>query len=284
MAENGLSIQDSVGAALRFSREQARFIFTIAATGAAAAALISVLALTIPGFALLSGLFGGAVQAFVYAAFCAAALGAGDVRARLAGDGMRVWAAMAVVGFFLFIVMFVVSIPVMIVMVSGPLAPFLEEMQGAGNDQAAVMDVMTRFAEANPGALLLAFLFYAVIWFYLTSRLYLAAPASVERGRILTFDTWNWTNGSALRIIGARLMVLAPAYVLATALAYLVGRLLGIDAINPDIAAIQANVAGYAVYAFVSGFITLGLYSALEAGLSSALYRRLAPPPASPQG
>jgi hypothetical protein len=279
MAE-AVPIRENVGAALRFVRENLRFVAVVAALGAAATTLVSLLGLMAPTLSLLTGIVSGLVQAFAYAAFIACLMfGAGAVRARWAADGGRVWAAMVVIGFFLFIVFFVISIPVMIALIAGPLAPYVSELQSAGSDQGAVMMVMTRFAEENPATLLLVFLFYAAIWFFLTSRLYLAAPATVEQGRILSFETWKWTRGATLRIIAARLLLLLPANVFVGALSYLVGRLVGIDALDPaaSAAAVGANPLGFAAYAFVATFITFALYLALEAGLSSYLYRGLKP-------
>ena len=139
---------------------------------------------------------------------------------------------------------------------------------------------MLEFAEANPGALLAVTLFYCAVWLLLTSRLYLAAPASVEQGRILTFETWAWTKGSMLRITAARLMLLLPANILAFAIGYLAGRVVGVDAMNSGAMAETAssNPAGYLFYVLVATFITFVLYSSLEAGLSSYIYRGLKPP------
>jgi hypothetical protein len=280
MAETAVPVRQNVGAALRFVRENIGFIAMVSAIGAALTAVISLLGLQAPQLSLLTGLASGVAQAFIYAAFVGACLfGAGAVRSRWAADGGRVWAAMAIIGFFLFIVFFVLSIPVMIVLFSGPLAPYLSELQDAGSDQAAVMQVMTRFAQENPGALLVTTLFYAAVWFYLTSRLYLAAPATVDQQRILSFETWKWTRGSTLRIIGARLMLLLPANIFVGAIGYLVGRLFGIDTMSPaaSVETVAANPIGFTVYAFVATFVTLALYSAMEAGLSTYLYRGLKP-------
>jgi hypothetical protein len=141
------------------------------------------------------------------------------------------------------------------------------------------MKVMVRFVEEQPGAIALTLLFFGAVWMYLTSRLYLAAPATAEQGRVLTFETWKWTKGATLRIIAARLMLLAPAYVLVTALAYVVGGLFGIDAFDPAslAAAAQGNVVLFLIYVALRAFATLALYSSLEAGLSSYLYRGLKP-------
>jgi hypothetical protein len=283
MAATGVPIRDSVGAALRFVRENIRAIAVIAGLGALAATLIAAFDLAAPQLSLVSGLANRLVEAFVYAAFLGCALlGAGAVRLRWVVDGLRVWAAMVVIGFFLFIFFFVLTIPVLIVLFAGPLAPYLPDLQGAGSDQQAVMNVLTRFAEENPLALLLTALFYCAVWFFLTSRLYFAAPATVDQQRILTFETWKWTRGATLGIIVARLMLLLPAGIFTGALGYLVARAAGLDPFSPAAASSNANPIAYLAYTLVAAFITLALYSALEAGLSTALYRSLkqtAPPP-----
>ncbi len=288
MAETGkVPIQESVGAALRYARENWRFVLTLAAIGAGASTLLSGIALAAAPLGLFTSIAATLVQAFVYAALTAGALyGADAVRGRWTTDGGRVWAAMAIIGLFLFIVMFVASIIVTIVLFSGPLGRYASELEGAGSNQGAVMDIMLRFAEENPGAMLAVMLFYAAVWLILTSRLYLAAPASVDRERILTFETWKWTEGATLRIIAARVLLLAPANILANVLGYLAGRVVGIDTLDfaGTASAAAANPSGFLVYGFASAFITLALYSSLEAGLSSYLYRGLKPPEAPQPG
>lgn len=285
MAERILPIRESVGAAFGFVRENLRFVMLAAGVGAAVTTAINALALAAPAFGLFAGLASSFVQASVYAALIAAVL-AGPAAARegWAAAGWRVWAAMAIVGFFLFLTLFVISIPTLIVLFQGPLAPYVGDLQNAGGDQQAVMEVMTRFAEANPGALMAVTLLFSAIWLLLTSRLYLAAPASVDQKRILTFETWRWTRGSLLRILGARLLLLAPANIFTGALGYLAGRLVGVDAFSPAAAAAAAsgNPVGFLIYVLAATFITFALYSALEAGLSTAMYRELKPHPPQP--
>ncbi len=273
-----LPVPECVGEALRFAVDNIRFVAIMAGAGAGALVLLTGLALLVPPTVIVTSVAATFARAFVYAALIAAALyGAGAVRARLAGDGWRVWASMAIVAFFLFIVFFVLMIPGMIVLFSGPLAPYVGDLEAAGQDQTRVVEIMTRFAQEQPLAVLLFALFYAVIWLLLTSRLYLAAPASVDQQRVLTFETWKWTKGAMLQVTWARLMLLGPAYVLVSALDYIVGRLAGIDAFNPGAGAGVAigNPALFLGYVFATTFITLLVYSSLEAGLSSALYRQL---------
>lgn len=279
MAGN-VPIRESVGAALRYVRENIGFVAMASAIAAGAMTLVGALALAAPPLGFVTSIASTFVQALVYAAFVGAALfGAGAVRVRWMNDGMRVWAAMAIIGFLLVIIMFVASMVASVVLATGPLARYLPDLQAAGSDQAAVVAIMTRFAEQNPLAVLLLTLFLGGIWMLITSRFYLAAPATVDQQRILTFETWPWTKGAMLRITGARLLVLIPANIFVGAVGLLVGRLIGADTMDPATmsAAATSNTVGYLVYVFVSSFLSLGLYSALEAGLSSYLYRGLKP-------
>jgi len=285
MADGAVPIQESVGAALRFVRENLRFVGIAALVGALASVAVSGLALAVPQAGLVTMIASGLVQAFVYAALIGCALfGAAPAGTRWRIDGWRVWAAMVLVGFFLFIVMLVMTIPVSIILAVGPLAPYAAELQSVGGDQQAVMRVMMQFMEANPMAVLMVLLFYSAIWFLLTSRLYLAAPASVDAGRMLTFETWKWTKGAVLRITAARLLLLAPAYILAGALGHLIGLTFGVDTLNPAsiAAAAASNAAGLLAFDFLRAFVVLALYAPLEAGLSSYLYRGLKPVETAP--
>ncbi len=285
MAQGAVPIRESVGAALRFVRENLRFVLITAAVFAGVSTLITSVSLLVPQAGLLTMVASGIVQAFCYATLIGGVLfGAQALGARWRSDGWRVWASMVVIGFFLAIVMFVVTIPVSIVLAAGPLTPYVADLQHAGSDQDAVMRVMTRFIQDNPTAIFLVGLFYAVVWFFLTSRLYLAAPASIEAGRILTFETWKWTKGSMLRITAARLLLLAPAYILAGAIGHLIGRLVGLNTLDPASisAAVAANPIGIIAFDLLRSFIILALYAPLEAGLSAYLYRGLKPADVGP--
>jgi hypothetical protein len=148
---------------------------------------------------------------------------------------------MAIIGLFLFLVLLVGMFPGVMLLAMGPLAPYANELQAAGEDQAAAMAIMTRFMQENPLPILIFVIVYLGIWLLLTSRLYLAAPATVDRDRILSFDTWRWTKGNALRIAFARLMLLGPAYVLVMTLAFIVGQALGVDVLAPAASAANAR-------------------------------------------
>jgi hypothetical protein len=285
---NQVPIRESVGAALRFLRDNLRFVLMTAALFAAIATAITTLSIFVPQAGLLTMIASTVAQAFCYAIFIGAALfGSSAVGARWRADGWRVFASMAVVGFFLLIVMFVLTFVVSIVLAAGPIAPYVADLQAAGSDQAAVLTVMQRFLLENAATVMFVLLFFTVVWFLLTSRLYIAAPASVDAQRILSFETWKWTKGAMLRITAARFLLLAPAYMFAFAISQLLGRLVGIDPFDAASvnAAVSANPIGVLVFDFARAFILFALYAPLEAGLSTYLYRGLkpaeAPPPAA---
>ena len=207
MADGRVPVRESVGAALRFVRETWQPIAVVSAIGAVVLTILSVLSTTVPALSLPVTIATTFANAFVYAAFISACLaGAPGLAQRIGGDGMRVWGAMAVVGFFLLIVFVVLGIPgiiVFAVMVAGRYATELQAVQG---DEAQMATLIQRIFTENPGILLGFLIFYGALWFALTSRLYLAAPASVDAKRILSFETWAWTKNNMLRILGARLL------------------------------------------------------------------------------
>lgn len=280
MSVGAVPVRESVGAALRYVRENVRFIASIALLYAVVSTLIAGLTLSVPQLGVLTMVANGVVQAFCYGALTAGALfGVDTVRSRWPRDGWRVWSSMVVVGFFMTIVMFVITIPVTIALVAGPLGSYAADLQAAGSDQDAVLQIMIRFVEENPLAVLVTALFFFVVWLLLTSRLYLAAPASVDAGRTLTFETWKWTRGATLRITWARFMLLVPAYALMFALTALFGRVFGFNVLDSASlqAAVAANPIGVIIFEFITSFIVLALYASLEAGLSAYLYKGLKP-------
>lgn len=276
-----VAVYDSVGAALRFVRHNWRFVLIAAAVMAAVQTLCAGVSFVVPQAGAPLQLLQWVAQAVVYAALLAGALGlTSGFAQRNAVDGMRVWSAMAIIDFFLLIVFLMLSIVSAFVLTAGPLGAFAPALQAAQNDENRVMAIFTEFAQQNPGAVLLVALVYAAVWMTLTSRLYLAAPASIDQNRILTFETWAWTKGSMLRIIGARLMLLLPAFILVSCIPFLVGSALGINVTDPMslTAAARANPAVVLVYLFVQQFVVFAAYTSLEAGLSAALYQRLKRP------
>ncbi|MDZ4693045.1 hypothetical protein [Terricaulis sp.] len=270
--EGKVPIVESAGQAVRFLREHWRFGLSVAAIGAAvqtgAFALFGVTALWI--------VVVGIVSAFVHAAFLNVAFnGPVGVGARLAGDGLRVFASMSFVGFFISIVMFMVLYVAMSILIG----PYAEEVRAAGQNNEQLMAIMDRAVTAQPNVMLWALGIAGVLVLLLTSRLYLAAPATVEQNRIKVFDSWRWTKGNLLRISATRVLLLAPALILVGVLQSIAAAIFGAPASDPAALAANAQTVSVIGFYFLAGLAQLLIYGMLEAGLSAYLYRGLRPTP-----
>jgi len=98
---------------------------------------------------------------------------------------------------------------------------------------------------------------------WLGARLALAAPATVAERRYVLLASWPWTRGSALRIVGAALLAIAPV----TA-AFALMQSLVLSALPPDSGALLpiAFVIEFGA-ALTAGVVTVGLYAYLYQGL-----------------
>lgn len=192
---------------------------------------------------------------------------------------MRLFAAMAVIGFFLFIVVVVGALPG-VLMIGMVFAPYQSELAAAQGDTAAAMALFEKVFAEQAGPLLLIGLIYGLIWLALTSRLYLTAPASVAENRVASFETWRWTQGNLLRISAARLLTLIPPLLVAAIIQAAVSGLLGVNTNDPAavVASVKANPAAFVAASFISTALSFVVYGACEAALSAFLYRGLKPP------
>lgn len=270
-------IFESMGAALRFVRAQWRPVLAVAA----ATSLIQCVAFLALGVSLPFLLVVFFAAACAHAAFLSTALnGPAPPSAALLGDGARVFAAVAAVGFFMAIVFFMVFYIAMGVLI----APYAEQVKAAAEDQAALTRIMTEAVQNQPATLMWALIVGGALLLLLTSRFYAAAPATVDRKRIVVFDSWRWTKGNMLRIAAARLGVLFPAFILVSMLQSLAALALGVNAADPAALAglAQASPFQFAAFYFAAGVIQLALLGALEAGLSAYLYQGLRPAPSAP--
>lgn len=269
-------IRDSVGAALRFARANSRLILiaaTLAALGQGVLALFG---------ATPTWLFGVLVALLVsHTAFVSVALGAPVTTQVLAPNSTRVGATLAMVGFFLALMFFVVTFFAM----TATVAPYQDQIQAAGEDEAAVRAILET-AAANGGDIMRgSLIIFVILLFALTTRFYVATPATIDRQRITVFESWRMTRGNFLRIAGARLLLLAPAFILVGALQTLVARVLGVP--GTDALAVltysQANPVGFALFYTASVFLQVAIFSSLDSGLSASIYRivKNANPPAT---
>lgn len=265
-----LSIKESVGDALRFVRAEWRLALVVGALGAAAlaaSALLGPLALV----ALV------VVLTLCHTALVSAALrGSAQVRANLGRDALRVGGALAIVGLIVLILVIATAYIAMAVLI----APYAEQAKAAGEDQAAIEAVMRTAIAAQPHIAPWALAIGAAVIFYFTTKLFAAAPASLDRGRISVFESWRMSRGQVLRIMGARILLLGPALILVGAVQSLIGIALGFSTSDPAalVAQSQANPALFLMFFTLVVFVQLAVFAALEAGLSAAIYRRVAAP------
>jgi hypothetical protein len=230
------------------------------------------------GLYLLSQMLFFAIFSYAYAAQLAAALDMTQDPRRGVMDALRVFAAISVLSFFLFIVFFAAFIPGAFIVASF-FPPSLADLQAAEGDPAASMRLAERMLREHWQPMLALGLLYGAIWMFLTSRLYLAAPASVAQERVRTFETWAWTKGEAWRISAARLLLLLPVWFVLTLLQAGLSAALGAGAFDPG--AMQALMTReplkYLALLAPMQVLSLLVYSGLEAGLSAHLYQRLQP-------
>ncbi len=264
--------RDSIGAALAFVRNRWRLV--LAAAGALAGT--QTLALLLTGPSLLTMVIGVFGLAAVYAIYTNAALGAADVRQDLPGHAGRLTLGMGMIAFFGFILMLMVVFVAMSVLIG----PYTTEIEAVKENDAAVRAIMDRAIAERPDVILWSLIAGMALLFVVTTRFFLAAPATVDRKRILVFDSWRLTRGAFVRIALARIVLLGPAILLAYALFALMAMSIGQP---PDVAAqLVLGQGDRTTLALLNGgaiFFQTAVYSALEAGLSANLYRRLEAPP-----
>jgi hypothetical protein len=263
-------------------RDAARLAPALAPAGllAAGASILTVLFTRSLGGSPIAQLLATAMAGFAMTLFTTPAIlgalgGSATLNATSVQRALKLYAAMSIVGFFLLILFVVAAIPGIIAL-GVALAPHAKEMEAASGDVAATL----AFLNAHPEPFVAIGLLYAVLWLAVTSRLYLAAPASVSEDRVATFETWRWTQGNLLRISAARLLALVPLALAASLVQFAVQKALGFDPLDP-VAMSQAMIAQpakFAAAALVSSFANLMLYASSEATLSAYLYRGLKPP------
>lgn len=260
----------SAGEAVRFFREHWRFALIVgAAGGLAQGATMVALGPTLPGLFVL-----GLIAAGVHASYLRRALGLG-APTPLIVDALRVFAAMAAVALVIGLLAFVVVYGAMVALI----APYAEEAQTVADNQEAMMALLNRAIAAQPHVLYIALAVGALAALLFTSRLYMATPATVDRKRIVLFESWALTKGNMLRVTGARLLTLGPAFVFVGAMQALVGAGFGLNVGDAAALAGQAQTAPalFAAFYGLAGAIQLTVFGALDAGLAAFLYKGLKP-------
>jgi hypothetical protein len=276
MAEPGKSsLWASIAEALRFHRENWRFVASVAAAGAlahvAVMALLGSTLLVLPAILI--------VAAGLYAILTRAALsGAANALTNAPRDTLRTLGAGLIVVF----IAAVLALATIYIAMSVLIAPYAEEAKALTQDQAGMQALLERAAATQPGVAAWAGLIGAALIFVLTSRFFFAIPASLQQGRVAALSSWGMTKGKLLPIMAARLILLGPALIFVGALQSLLGFLMGLGIGDPFsmMARARDNPTGFLVFFAGAQFLQIAIFTALEAGLSTALYRRHANPPA----
>jgi len=271
--QSQLSIRDAVGGALRFVREDWQFVLAVAGCAALAQGLVLALG---PSLIWMVALI--VVLITAHTALASGALGLPrPFFDRLPGDSARVAAAMTMIGFFLGIIFLMLTFVAMSILIS----PYETQVKAAGENQAALQAIIQRAIEGRPEVITIIMAVGAAIVFGLTTRFYLAAPATIDRRRVTVFESWKMTRGNFLRIAGARLLLLTPAFIFASALQSLVSIALQTP-VNDPVVMLQyasGNPLGFAGFYTLGLFLQIAIFSALEAALSARLYRALSASP-----
>jgi hypothetical protein len=162
------------------------------------------------------------------------------------------------------------------------ITPYEAEVKAAGENQAALQAIIQRAINGRPEVTFWIMAIGAAIVFALTTKLYVAAPASIERGRVTLFDSWRMTRGNFLRIAGARLLLMTPAFIFVSALQTLVSIALRTPVADPAVMLqyAESNPLLFAAFYTCSFFLQIAVFSALEAALSAKVYRALSAAPA----
>lgn len=262
-----LSIRDTVGAALRFVRENVRFVVSVAALAALGQAVLLALG---PNLAWMAAVLIAVLGA--HTVLTTAALGGAPTEG-LAANAGRVGAAMLLIGVF-FAIIFIM---LMFTTMSFIIAPYQGEVRAAGENQAALQAIVERALAEQQHIMAYAMFAGAALAFLISTRFYLVVPATIARKRVSVFDSWRMTRGNFLRIAGARLLLLGPAFIFASALQSLLATAVGAPTGDPIqmLNYAQANLFGFAIFYTISIFLQIVIYSVLEAALSAKIYQRL---------
>lgn len=273
-------ILQGAGAALQFLVREWRAILPVSLVAALIMSGLNVVAARAAGQLLVgvpAQVLSITISAFAFAYFIRVAFGTTGTQ-RLVTDGARVWAALSIIGFFLLIVTIVAGIPGSLLFATA-LQGYEQEITASQGDALATMSILMRAFAENPAPFLFLIVVFGAIWMMLTSRLYLAAPATIADSKVRTFETWPLTKDNMLRIIAVRLLLLLPTWFVVSLIQGGAIGAMGVAMGNPSVMAALAQqepVRFFAV-ALANVLPQLLIYLPLEAGLSAFLYKGLKP-------
>ncbi len=127
--------------------------------------------------------------------------------------------------------------------------------------------ILEALGENGATAMSLFILIMFAIFVYLSARLYMINAAAIGEKRIVLFQTWSWSRGNILRLIGAMILTVLPVMLIGSVAADL------LRAIVPPTAGIVAVLLVSTLLAFVGAVTTIPVVA-----LGAIFYKGLRPP------
>ncbi|MAK61833.1 MAG: hypothetical protein CMK09_12710 [Ponticaulis sp.] len=176
-------------------------------------------------------------------------------------------------GFIALVLVFIILTPV--------LAVLLPDTAAAADDPEAYRQIVEVFFTQTFSGVLLSVLFLVLVslpLLYLTARLIAFPAATLQRQKIMLFETWGWTKGHVMPVIAAMLLALAPLWCVSMLGVWLGSQVTGIPMFPGNIA--EAESVLTPMLGFVFGLIT-GVFSIpftiASAGLAAFMYQGFNP-------
>jgi hypothetical protein len=277
-----VSILDGVGATMRAWRIDVSFNLM---AGAASATVIIFCMLFVSIGASLNpsiGILAFTALSFIYAGIYTMFLRRAAAPTTLfefksvAENAPRVWAAMAIVGLFLFLIVLLCAICVAL-SVSASMSP--AQLQSVQGDEARAQALMLSFLNQRPWFGPTALLLSSLVILSFSTRFYLAAPGTLDMRRIKSLDAWKWTRGAFWKILASRLLLMLPSAIVVYSVPALLTYAFGYKPydVASEQAFSQANAGAYFIVNFIGVSLVLGVLLPLDAILSTYFYKRLKP-------
>lgn len=168
----------------------------------------------------------------------------------------------------LFVPLITLLVIVLFVTVFSKIATSQEALQTLLADQEALNQaILEALGENGATAMSLFILVMMAIFIYLAARLFMINAAAIGEKRIVLFQTWSWSRGNVLRLIGAMILTVLPVMLITSLTADL------LRAALPATAGIVAVLFVSTLLAFVTAMASIPVVA-----LGAIFYKGLRPP------
>lgn len=127
--------------------------------------------------------------------------------------------------------------------------------------------ILQAVGENGAAALSLFILIVFALFVLLATRLYMINAATIGEKRIVLFQTWSWSRGNILRMIGAMILTVLPVMLIDSVIADL------LRAVLPATAGVMAVLVASTIVSFVAAMTTIPVVA-----LGAIFYKGLRPP------